>query len=150
MLTEVILCLQAQKYIQSLPSMPPQDLEKIFRGANPLGGWCLCPSLDKHGGISVSVGCHLLPCLRQPSTSSSVCWFWTVMGGSLPARPWPTPTSHSTTIQTTSPKPPLTIKAWRAKTELWRSGKARWPTVFSYFCHEFSKPNLALNNQDDK
>lgn len=32
--------LQAQKYIQSLPFMPQQDLEKIFRGANPLGGWC--------------------------------------------------------------------------------------------------------------
>lgn len=31
--------LQAQKYIQSLPFMPQQDLEKIFRGANPLGGW---------------------------------------------------------------------------------------------------------------
>nr|XP_019947697.1 PREDICTED: mitogen-activated protein kinase 14-like [Paralichthys olivaceus] len=26
----------AQKYIQSLPFMPQQDLEKIFRGANPL------------------------------------------------------------------------------------------------------------------
>ncbi|KPP57259.1 hypothetical protein Z043_125040, partial [Scleropages formosus] len=26
----------AQKYIQSLPYMPQQDLEKIFRGANPL------------------------------------------------------------------------------------------------------------------
>lgn len=34
------LYLQAQKYIQSLPFMPQQDLEKIFRGANPLGGWC--------------------------------------------------------------------------------------------------------------
>lgn len=32
------LYLQAQKYIQSLPFMPQQDLEKIFRGANPLGG----------------------------------------------------------------------------------------------------------------
>ena len=35
------LCLpggpQAQKYIQSLPFMPQQDLEKIFRGANPMG-----------------------------------------------------------------------------------------------------------------
>uniref|UniRef100_A0A8C6MDA3 mitogen-activated protein kinase n=1 Tax=Nothobranchius furzeri TaxID=105023 RepID=A0A8C6MDA3_NOTFU len=26
----------AQKYIQSLPFMPPQDMEKIFKGANPL------------------------------------------------------------------------------------------------------------------
>ncbi|XP_007573162.2 mitogen-activated protein kinase 11-like [Poecilia formosa] len=26
----------AQKYIQSLPFMPQQDMEKIFRGANPL------------------------------------------------------------------------------------------------------------------
>lgn len=34
------LYLQAQKYIQSLPFMPQQDLEKIFRGANPLGGCC--------------------------------------------------------------------------------------------------------------
>lgn len=34
------LFLQAQKYIQSLPFMPQQDLEKIFRGANPLGRWC--------------------------------------------------------------------------------------------------------------
>lgn len=33
--------LQAQKYIQSLPFMPQQDLEKIFRGANPLGEWCM-------------------------------------------------------------------------------------------------------------
>lgn len=41
MTAEPSLCLQAQKYIQSLPFMPPQDLEKIFRGANPLGGWCL-------------------------------------------------------------------------------------------------------------
>lgn len=32
------VCSQAQKYIQSLPFMPQQDLEKIFRGANPLGG----------------------------------------------------------------------------------------------------------------
>lgn len=31
--------MQAQKYIQSLPFMPQQDLEKIFRGANPLGGF---------------------------------------------------------------------------------------------------------------
>lgn len=45
--TELNLCLQAQKYIQSLPSMPPQDMEKIFRGANPLGGWRPCSGLEK-------------------------------------------------------------------------------------------------------
>lgn len=69
MVTETILCLQAQKYIQSLPSMPPQDMEKIFRGANPLGGWRppLLPA------ASVSLGFDLRPCLRQPSTSSSGC-----------------------------------------------------------------------------
>lgn len=68
MVTEPNLCLQAQKYIQSLPSMPPQDMEKIFRGANPLGGWRLCSRV-----ISVSLGFDLRPCLRQPSTSSSGC-----------------------------------------------------------------------------
>lgn len=73
MVTELNLCLQAQKYIQSLPSMPPQDMEKIFRGANPLGGWRLVSGLDKPPVISVSLGFDLLPCLRQPSTSSSVC-----------------------------------------------------------------------------
>lgn len=33
----MIFYVQAQKYIQSLPYMPQQDLEKIFREANPLG-----------------------------------------------------------------------------------------------------------------
>uniref|UniRef100_A0A3Q2XI96 mitogen-activated protein kinase n=1 Tax=Hippocampus comes TaxID=109280 RepID=A0A3Q2XI96_HIPCM len=36
-LLEKICSEHAQKYIQSLPFMPQQDLEKIFRGANPLG-----------------------------------------------------------------------------------------------------------------
>ncbi|XP_061617448.1 uncharacterized protein LOC133471680 isoform X1 [Phyllopteryx taeniolatus] len=35
-LLEKICSEHAQKYIQSLPFMPQQDLEKIFRGANPL------------------------------------------------------------------------------------------------------------------
>ncbi|KAM6986331.1 mitogen-activated protein kinase 11 isoform 1-T1 [Aplochiton taeniatus] len=35
-LLEKISSEHAQKYIQSLPFMPQQDLEKIFRGANPL------------------------------------------------------------------------------------------------------------------
>ena len=123
------LCLQAQKYIQSLPFMPPQDLEKIFRGANPLGGWRHSwTGLTGTFGFwlpAVSPPPHLCSCVRQLSTSSSACWFWTAMGGSLPARPWPTPTSHSTTTRRTSPTPRLTTRAWRAKTELWRSGKAR-------------------------
>lgn len=55
-LTDLNLCLQAQKYIQSLPSMPPQDMEKIFRGANPLGGWGLCSGLDTPPVIAVSLG----------------------------------------------------------------------------------------------
>uniref|UniRef100_A0A674NWE4 mitogen-activated protein kinase n=1 Tax=Takifugu rubripes TaxID=31033 RepID=A0A674NWE4_TAKRU len=50
------LCLQAQKYIQSLPSMPPQDMEKIFRGANPLAVDLLKRMLilDCDGRISAS------------------------------------------------------------------------------------------------
>lgn len=64
MTTELSLCLQAQKYIQSLPSMPPQDLEKIFRGANPLGGCCL---RSLHW---ISLGSDLLSC--PPPTSVSL------------------------------------------------------------------------------
>uniref|UniRef100_A0A674MKE8 mitogen-activated protein kinase n=1 Tax=Takifugu rubripes TaxID=31033 RepID=A0A674MKE8_TAKRU len=46
----------AQKYIQSLPSMPPQDMEKIFRGANPLAVDLLKRMLilDCDGRISAS------------------------------------------------------------------------------------------------
>uniref|UniRef100_A0A7N8X4R2 mitogen-activated protein kinase n=1 Tax=Mastacembelus armatus TaxID=205130 RepID=A0A7N8X4R2_9TELE len=46
----------AQKYIQSLPFMPPQDLEKIFRGANPLAVDLLKRMLvlDCDGRISAS------------------------------------------------------------------------------------------------
>uniref|UniRef100_A0A671YKI7 mitogen-activated protein kinase n=1 Tax=Sparus aurata TaxID=8175 RepID=A0A671YKI7_SPAAU len=50
------LYLQAQKYIQSLPFMPQQDLEKIFRGANPLAVDLLKRMLvlDCDGRISAS------------------------------------------------------------------------------------------------
>uniref|UniRef100_A0A3B4UN96 mitogen-activated protein kinase n=1 Tax=Seriola dumerili TaxID=41447 RepID=A0A3B4UN96_SERDU len=46
----------AQKYIQSLPFMPQQDLEKIFRGANPLAVDLLKRMLvlDCDGRISAS------------------------------------------------------------------------------------------------
>nr|AEU04196.1 p38beta [Epinephelus coioides] len=46
----------AQKYIQSLPYMPQQDLEKIFRGANPLAVDLLkrMMVLDCDGRISAS------------------------------------------------------------------------------------------------
>nr|XP_020474860.1 mitogen-activated protein kinase 11-like isoform X2 [Monopterus albus] len=46
----------AQKYIQSLPFMPQQDLEKIFRGANPLAVDLLKHMLvlDCDGRISAS------------------------------------------------------------------------------------------------
>uniref|UniRef100_A0AAV2IZV4 mitogen-activated protein kinase n=1 Tax=Knipowitschia caucasica TaxID=637954 RepID=A0AAV2IZV4_KNICA len=46
----------AQKYIQSLAYMPPQDLEKIFRGANPLAVDLLKHMLvlDCDGRISAS------------------------------------------------------------------------------------------------
>lgn len=46
----------AQKYIQSLPYMPAQDLEKIFRGANPLAVDLLKRMLvlDCDGRISAS------------------------------------------------------------------------------------------------
>uniref|UniRef100_A0A8C3AQU8 mitogen-activated protein kinase n=1 Tax=Cyclopterus lumpus TaxID=8103 RepID=A0A8C3AQU8_CYCLU len=48
--------LLAQKYIQSLPFMPQQDLEKIFRGANPLAVDLLKRMLvlDCDGRISAS------------------------------------------------------------------------------------------------
>ncbi|KAA0720724.1 Mitogen-activated protein kinase 11 [Triplophysa tibetana] len=51
----------AQKYIQSLPYMPQQDLEKIFRGANPLAVDLLKKMLvlDCDGRISASEAlCH--------------------------------------------------------------------------------------------
>ncbi|XP_042578638.1 mitogen-activated protein kinase 11-like isoform X2 [Cyprinus carpio] len=51
----------AQKYIQSLPHMPQQDLEKIFRGANPLAVDLLKKMLvlDCDGRISASEAlCH--------------------------------------------------------------------------------------------
>lgn len=66
MTTELSLCLQAQKYIQSLPSMPPQDLEKIFRGANPLGGCCL---RSLHW---ISLGSDRLSCPPPPLSPSAV------------------------------------------------------------------------------
>lgn len=41
MLAYTFFVLQARKYIESLPYMPPQDLKAVFRGANPLGkSWC--------------------------------------------------------------------------------------------------------------
>lgn len=67
MVTELNLCLQAQKYIQSLPSMPPQDMEKIFRGANPLGGWRLCSGPDEPRVLSVSLGFDLLSSVSPPA-----------------------------------------------------------------------------------
>ncbi|XP_073713265.1 mitogen-activated protein kinase 11 isoform X1 [Misgurnus anguillicaudatus] len=51
----------AQKYIQSLPYMPQQDLDKIFRGANPLAVDLLKKMLvlDCDGRISASEAlCH--------------------------------------------------------------------------------------------
>uniref|UniRef100_A0A3B4A3Y6 mitogen-activated protein kinase n=1 Tax=Periophthalmus magnuspinnatus TaxID=409849 RepID=A0A3B4A3Y6_9GOBI len=52
----ILLQNNAQKYIQSLPYMPPQDLEKIFRGANPLAVDLLKRMLvlDCDGRISAS------------------------------------------------------------------------------------------------
>uniref|UniRef100_A0A8C1ATC5 mitogen-activated protein kinase n=1 Tax=Cyprinus carpio carpio TaxID=630221 RepID=A0A8C1ATC5_CYPCA len=52
---------KAQKYIQSLPHMPQQDLAKIFRGANPLAVDLLKKMLvlDCDGRISASEAlCH--------------------------------------------------------------------------------------------
>ncbi|XP_019751913.1 mitogen-activated protein kinase 11 isoform X2 [Hippocampus comes] len=55
-LLEKICSEHAQKYIQSLPFMPQQDLEKIFRGANPLAVDLLKRMLvlDCDGRISAS------------------------------------------------------------------------------------------------
>nr|XP_015207677.1 PREDICTED: mitogen-activated protein kinase 11-like [Lepisosteus oculatus] len=50
---------QAQKYIQSLPYMPQQDLEKIFRGANPLGerGWGIQIQIRRHVPLFLALPC---------------------------------------------------------------------------------------------
>lgn len=114
--------------------MPPQDLEKIFRGANPLG----MVSPPRIGLVIISRNVDrlfiyfiffALPCTFfvsvpvQPLTCWSACWFWIVMEESRPARLFPTRTSHSTMIRTTSPRPNLMTKRWRAKIEPWGSGK---------------------------
>uniref|UniRef100_A0A8B9GQC7 mitogen-activated protein kinase n=1 Tax=Astyanax mexicanus TaxID=7994 RepID=A0A8B9GQC7_ASTMX len=54
------LFVQAQKYIQSLPYMPQQDLGKIFRGANPMAVDLLKKML-------------VLDCDRRISASEALC-----------------------------------------------------------------------------
>ncbi|KAM5250632.1 mitogen-activated protein kinase 11 isoform 2-T2 [Hipposideros larvatus] len=76
------------------------------------------------------------PCPRRTSGASSMeptpwqwtswegCWCWIVTRGSVQLRPWPTPTSASTTTQMMSPRPSPMMKVWKQRTALWRSGRS--------------------------
>lgn len=123
---------QAQKYIQSLPFMPPQDLEKNFRGANPHGkvlqwisGQIISHSQKKKCSALLCASLFFVSIPVQPLTCWSACWCSTVMGESQPARLFPTRTSRSTMIQTMSPRPKPMTKRLRAKIVPWRSGKVK-------------------------
>lgn len=87
------LYLQAQKYIQSLPFMPQQDLEKIFRGANPLGGWCaadwIISFLNSIARLWVAAEAQVAPSMLQIRNPVPQVWFKLVSSLWL----YPNPTS---------------------------------------------------------
>nr|XP_015101914.1 mitogen-activated protein kinase 11 isoform X1 [Vicugna pacos]XP_031529487.1 mitogen-activated protein kinase 11 isoform X1 [Vicugna pacos] len=57
-------------------------------------------------------------------TSWEGCWCWTVTRGSVLPRPWPMPTSASTTIPRMNLRLSPTMKASRPRSAQWRSGRS--------------------------
>ncbi|XP_058424051.1 mitogen-activated protein kinase 11 isoform X4 [Diceros bicornis minor] len=61
---------------------------------------------------------------EHPWTSWEGCWCWTVTRGSVQLRPWPMPTSASTTTRMMSPRPSPMTKVLRPRSARWRSGRS--------------------------